>query len=421
MWLYNLGIFLLGIAIKLMALVKPKAALWVKGRQNWQHQLTIQLKPHLEKSRIWVHCASLGEFEQGRPVLALLREKYPNACLVLSFFSPSGYEIQKHYTGVDVICYMPLDTAQQAQQFIKLLNPAMALFVRYEFWLNHLKILKQNAVPTYLISAVFRPYQPFFKWYGSIFRDALQAYTTIFVQDDSSAQLLHQLNYKRYKICGDTRIDRVIAMSSENQKDLTFLETFKGHNTLFIAGSTWEGDELLVIEAFKTCRKTLAHLKLMIAPHEVEDKKTVRLLKRLKASGLVYVRFSDHPTPEQLKRADVLVLNTIGYLGASYRLAEVVYIGGGFNGGIHSILEPIAFLKPVYFGSTYQKFNEAVQLLSCGGSKSVKNTQELSEALNQVLSQKPVYDQMMAGIQLFLRQNNGASFKITEALQPLNG
>lgn len=421
MWLYNLGIYFLGLAIKLAACVKPKAALWVKGRRNWRHRLSAQLKPHQGKPIIWLHSASLGEFEQGRPVLALLRKKYPNACLVLSFFSPSGYEIQKHYTGVDVICYMPLDTPQQAKQFIHLLNPVMALFVRYEFWLNHLKLLKQNAVPTYLISAVFRPYQPFFKWYGSIFRNALQAYTTIFVQDDSSAQLLHQLNYKRYKICGDTRIDRVITMRGENQKDLTFLETFKEHATLFIAGSTWEGDELMVIDAFKTCRKTLAHLKLMIAPHEVEDKKTVRLLNRLKASGLAYVRFSDHPTPENLKQAEVLVLNTIGYLGASYRLADVVYIGGGFNGGIHSILEPIAFLKPVYFGSTYQKFNEAVQLLSCGGAKSVKTTPELSEALNQVLSQKHVYEQMIAGIQLFLQQNKGASFKIAEALQPING
>lgn len=418
MLLYNLGIRLYALFIRFAAFFNPKAKLWVSGRQSWKTELEQGLRPFANGKRIWMHCASLGEFEQGRPVLEALRIRYPDACLILSFFSPSGYEIMKDYKGADLVCYLPIDTPANAKRFISMLKPSVALFVKYEFWLNYLKTLKTEAIPAYLISAVFRTSQPFFKWYGAIFRNALPSYNHIFVQDEFSATLLSQLGFNQSTVCGDTRIDRVLTISAEAKKDLSFLEKFKANSRLILAGSTWSKDDELLIPVFKQLTLKIKGIKLVIAPHEVDERNVNRITGLLKQSGINYIRFSDLDKKEwDGASADVFILDAIGYLSNAYRLAHVAYVGGGFNGGIHSILEPAAFGLPLVFGPQHQKFNEARALLSMGGATEVTEPEECGRILETLISDPETHVQKSERVKQFMARNKGATHRIMEHLK----
>ncbi len=415
MFLYNSGIFFYHLFLQLAAFVNPKAKLWVKGRQNWETELENKLKSFKTKKVIWLHTASLGEFEQARPLLEVLREQHNDACIVLTFFSPSGYEVQKKYDKADVVCYLPIDRPSSAVKFIALLNPSIAIFVKYEFWLNYLKVLKANTIPTYLISAVFRKHQPFFKWYGGVFKTALDCYTKIFVQDDLSKKLLHSLNFTRVLITGDTRIDRVIDIAANTTKNLSFLESFKNNQPLWISGSNWAKDNPLVIETFVALKQKFPLLKLMIATHEVDDKTTQQLTNIISSHHLSFQLFSELEK-NKTHNADIFILNTIGYLSSCYRLANFVYIGGGFNGGIHSILEPAAYCKPLFFGIHHHKFNEANQLIELGGAKEIQNKEQLKNYLEQLLEKPAVSEQMAIAVKNYVQANKGATEKLIKEI-----
>jgi 3-deoxy-D-manno-octulosonic-acid transferase len=409
MFLYNLGILLFYAVANIASLFKPKARLWVNGRKKWQKQLQEKISAHRGKKLIWFHVASLGEFEQGRPVIEAFRQRYPDTCLLISFFSSSGYEIQKHYEHADIVCYLPVDLPSQAKQFIEMINPTVVFFIKYEFWLNYLRVLGQKRINTYLISAVFHTQQPFFKWYGGMFRKALETYTTIFVQDKNSAISLQKIGYERVEIIGDTRVDRVITIAQENTKDVTFLETFKGNQRLWIVGSSWPKDDVIVIETFIALKKKNADLKLVIAPHVVDKSHVAVLCQRLSSAGLTFSLFTEKSVNA---KADVFVLNTIGYLSTCYRLADVVYIGGGWNGGIHSTLEPAAYHKPLFFGPNYNKFTEAVELIQMKGACSITQSNQLIEKMEAVLNNEAMFQTTSNAVRMFIETNKGATEKL---------
>lgn len=413
MLFYNLGILLFYEGVKIAALFQDRARRWLSGRKNWQARLQQQMQAHAGKQVLWFHAASLGEFEQGRPVIETFRKKHPQACIVVSFFSPSGYEIQKHYSQADVVSYLPIDLPGSAKKFIEIINPTVAIFVKYEFWLNYLKVLKSRTVKTYLISAVFHDRQPFFKWYGGIFRKALDSYTFVYVQDKQSEQKLKKLGFHRVETTGDTRVDRVITIAKESTKDLKFLETFKDGKTLWIAGSTWPKDDKLIIEVYLKLRATHPYLKLMIAPHEVDKKHVSILCELLTANGLKFALFTEQ---QNTSDPDVYVLNTIGYLSSCYRLAEFVYIGGGYGDGVHSTLEPAAYYKPLFFGPNYHKFVEAVGLVDLKAAKAISGADELITGIKTLLNNKHDYNLASKAVESFVALNKGATEKLVERI-----
>lgn len=407
MFLYNTGILLYTCAIYISSWFKPKAKLWVNGRKQWRERLNLQLQKLSTENRIWIHCASLGEFEQGRPVIEAIKKQSPNSIIILTFFSPSGYEIRKDYEYADLVCYLPPDFKNNAIDFIESCNPKTVIFVKYEFWLNYLFTLQQKKIPTYLISAVIKKHQPFFKWYGGIFSKALMTYKTIFVQDSESLNLLKELKVSSGILSGDTRVDRVLqgAMTSAEIEKLNF---FCGSEMCLIAGSTWEKDEEILIHAYVKLLKAYPKLKLIMAPHETNEASVKSLLNKLQLSKLQYTLYLHQFNPS----AQVLVINTIGILASAYRYGRIAYVGGGFNNGIHNILEPAAHKLPVIFGPNHQKFNEAQELISIGSGFEVHSKEELLERIEDLITHQPKLELASKAAYAYLEKNSGATFKI---------
>lgn len=375
--LYNLGIFFYSLVISILALFNEKAKLFKKGRKNWQTNL--KSKINKEDDYIWFHCASLGEFEQGRPVLEEIKRQFPQYKIVLTFFSPSGYEIRKNYDGADVICYLPMDSKRNAQAFIKAFNPKKAFFVKYEFWYNYIAQLKKNNIPLYIISAIFRPGQHFFKntpW-GKWYRKALYNIEHIFIQNKNSAELLKSININNFTISGDTRFDRV-AEIARGAKRFEIVEKFRGKNVTLIAGSTWKPDEELLAEFINNNSGT----RFIIAPHEVNPTNINRIRKLLKKP---VVLFSEAQIND-IDQYDVLIIDSVGILSSLYQYGNLAYIGGGFGVGIHNILEAATFKLPVIFGPNYLKFKEAVDLAEENGAFPVKDFNTLNTAIHSLLS-----------------------------------
>jgi len=400
-----------------VAWLHPKAEQWVAGRKHWRQRYRDSLSEKKAK-RLWIHAASLGEFEQGRPVIEAFRQQFPDWQVVLTFFSPSGYEIRKNYPHADFVGYLPVDTPVNARDFLDIVQPDAAIFVKYEFWYHHLKGLQQRAIPTILISALFRPDQPFFKPWGALWRDMLEAFTHIFVQTNASVNLLQHIDYQRFTVAGDSRVDRVVqlaAAAAENDIAAAFSE---GCNVL-IAGSTWPADEAVLIPAFdRTCRDVQSvgnleePLKLIIAPHEPTEQHLKHLLRQLTVPCLLYSR----ATAEQARAATVLIIDNIGMLNTLYRYGRVAYIGGGFGKGIHNTLEPAAFGLPVIFGPRYQKFEEARAFVASKGAFPVQNIEELTTVLTQL--QEPLRYQNAAGaVRHYLAEQQGATEKIMKFLK----
>jgi 3-deoxy-D-manno-octulosonic-acid transferase len=371
---YNIGIRFYWLAAWIISPWNTKAKLWIQGRRGWMERLQQALNP--KDPVIWFHCSSLGEFEQGRPVLEAFRTRFPEHLILLTFFSPSGYEKRKNYPGADHVMYLPLDTRRNARKLMDSISVEMALFIKYEFWHHFLNRLKSKEVPIFLVSGNFRPTQLFFKWYGGWYRKFLDCFTHIFVQKKDSEVLLRGIGFDRVTVAGDTRFDRVHELVKSEYRNETLARFTQGQDVV-VAGSTWEKDEQILEYAFhKLPEKT----RWIIAPHELSEANLRHLIRRFPSSVL----FSQLGTeiPSQVR---VVIVDTIGQLSYLYRFGTISYIGGGFGKGIHNTLEPATYGLPVLFGPAYDKFAEALDLIQLGGAFPVHDEESLLSTIREQL------------------------------------
>lgn len=367
--LYNTGLRVYYLLILFFSAFNKKAAHWIKGRRDINYS-------HFERS-IWFHFASLGEFEQGRPVLEQIRIQQPESKIVITFFSPSGYEIRKNTTLADAVYYLPLDTRANARKFIEAINPTVAIFTKYEYWYHFFKELNQRQTPLYIISGIFRPGQVFFRWYGGLHRKMLQFVTRFFVQDAQSEQLLQTIGIKNVTISGDTRFDRVWA-NVQNPKSLPQIEAFKAGHKVFIAGSTWPADEQLLAQLVNQN----PGWKFIIAPHEIGEDKINNLISLLPQGSCI--RHSLIADQQSLITKQSLIIDNIGMLSSLYQYGDIAYVGGGFGAGIHNTLEAAAFGLPVIFGPNYSRFKEACDLIAIGAGFSFENADSLKNIFHDL-------------------------------------
>lgn len=367
MWIYNFGLTLYVWAIRLVAPRHAKARLWIEGRRNLFKRMAEVIAP--SDRIVWVHVASLGEFEQGRPIVEQLRKTHPEYKILLTFFSPSGYEIRKDYKGADYIFYLPIDTPRNARRFLDAAHPEVAIFVKYEFWLNLLKELRRRKVRTYVVSAIFRPGSIFFRPYGGMWRQALEAFDVMFVQNEESKRLLAELGFDNVLVAGDTRFDRV-AEIARSARHIDVVERFRGDCRLFVAGSTWGPDEELLIRLMNENPE----IKFVVAPHEMDEARIGRLIDETRGGAL---RFSQCTSRTAYGSRQLLILDTVGLLSSVYSYATWSYIGGGFGVGIHNTLEAATFGLPVAFGPNYHKFKEARDLVTLGAARPVADYDQL--------------------------------------------
>ena len=377
MLLYNLAIAAYDILVHLDAPFSRKPRHMIKGQRVIYAQLRQQMNP--EKEYVWFHAASLGEFEQGRPLMERLKEEYPDLGIILTFFSPSGYEVRKDYKGADVVCYLPFDKPRNVKRFLNLARPKAAFFIKYEFWKNYLDALKKREIPVYSISSIFRRNQVFFKWYGGFMRRVLGDFEHLFVQDEASRRYLQAIHVENVTVVGDTRFDRVLAIRKQ-AKILPLVEQFLSQNEgpVLVAGSSWQPDEDLFIDYFNDH----PNLRLIIAPHVIDESHLVEIVGKLNRP---YIRYSK-ADEKKLKKADCLIIDCYGLLSSIYRYGQIAYIGGGFGAGIHNTVEAAVWGMPVIFGPKYQKFKEAVELLQMGGGFTIQSKEELYKVLDNLLS-----------------------------------
>ncbi len=346
MWFYDIGLIVYAWVVRLVSFRNPKAKLWVEGRKNWFRRMTERIDPTARI--IWVHVASLGEFEQGRPIIEQLRRSHPEYKILLTFYSPSGFEIRKHYEGADYIFYLPLDTPRNVRRFLDVAHPEIAVFVKYEFWLNMLRELRRRRIRTFIVSAIFRRDSVFFKWYGSWWRQALETFEVLFVQNEESKKLLSGLGFD-------------VAEIARNVKRIDVIERFRGDSRLFVAGSTWGPDEELLIRLMNDN----PDVKFVVAPHEMDEARIGRLMSETRGGAL---RFTECSPRTGYGSRQLLVLDTVGLLASVYGYATWGYIGGGFGVGIHNTLEAATFGLPIAFGPNYRKFKEACDLATLGAA-----------------------------------------------------
>ncbi len=407
--IYNLVVQAYAVLIRIAALRNPKARQWVNGRKNWEESLIAKLSQLRTGKRLWVHCASYGEFEQGRPLIEALKIKHPQLNVVLSFYSPSGYDAFKSWPGAELVVYLPQDSKYNANRFLELVQPDLTVFVKYEFWLHYLEAIREKKLKAYLISAVFKPHHPFFKWYGARFRKSLAAFQWLFVQDKASAVLLNEVGITNYKITGDTRFDRVLEIRNQSTY-IERLEKFKNQQLLLIAGSTWPADEKIILEAYKSLPE---QVKLVIAPHQVSESEIRDTCARIADAGLSCARFSLYKG----ENVRVLVVDTIGHLSRMYAYAHVAYIGGGLGDGLHNILEPAVFGIPVSFAEPKPgRYNESVELLTLGVAKNALTHEELTLAWQEQLFNEAYRNQVSDRLQHYFEQNGNVTAKIMETL-----
>ena len=402
--LYRLSISLYVFAIRLAAIRSHKAKLWIEGRKGWKKQLHATALS--DGSVVWFHCASLGEFEQGRPVIEEMKKQDPSIRVLLTFFSPSGYEVRKKYAGADHVMYLPIDSPAHAKTFLDLVNPTMVVFVKYEFWYFYMHELKRRGIPTFLISAIFRKNQIFFKSIGKWYRKVLFWYQHIFVQDKNSASLLQSIGVGEVSVAGDTRFDRV-AQIADAAKQLPIIEDFKKGRQMIVAGSTWPPDEELLARYMKS---TSNEVCLVIAPHEIHASNISRLQRLFSGSVVLY---SDS-FAETAADAQVMVVDNIGLLSSMYRYGEIAYVGGAFKTGLHNVLEPACFSMPVLFGPEYSKFREAIGLVESGAGISILNYDELESHFNNLLINSSELDALSKVAGKYIQDNRGATLAIIE-------
>ncbi|URM38506.1 3-deoxy-D-manno-octulosonic acid transferase [Flavobacterium anhuiense] len=407
LFLYNLAIHLAGFFLRIIALFSPKIKLFVEGRKNVFSILEEKIKA--EDKTIWFHSASLGEYEQGLPVIEKVKEKYPQHKIIVTFFSPSGYEVRKNNTAADVTVYLPLDSKSNAKRFLKLVHPELAFFIKYEFWLNYLKELEKSKTPTYLISGIFRDNQVFFKWYGGFYRKALNAFTYFFVQNEKSKQKIESLGFKNVIISGDTRFDRVNAILERDNR-LDYVENFKNGQLTIVIGSSWPKDEILIAEYINQAPD---NVKFIIAPHNIKPDQISDLLSKITKPTVL---FSEKENKD-LSTYNVFIIDTVGILTKIYSYGTIAYVGGGFgNPGIHNILEPATFGIPIVIGPNYSNFAEAVDLVSIGGCMPISTNMELKAIFDRLLNDKNFLAEKSEICRSFIQNNKGATETIMKRI-----
>ena len=407
--LYTIGIHIASFVIKSLALFNSKLKQGVDGRT----ETFLKLKNAIQDNdkTFWFHCASLGEYEQGLPVFEALKAKHPNYKVVLSFFSPSGYEVRKNAKIADVVVYLPLDTSVNAKRFLDLVNPEYILFVKYEIWPNFLHEIKKRQLKAVLISAVFRKDQAFFKWYGSYIKSALFGFNQIFTQNESSKTLLERIDYKSVSVSGDTRFDRVLNQLKVDNS-VTFIEEFKNDNLCIVFGSTWPDDDKLYLDFINSNENS--GLKFVIAPHNIKPSYVDSLKTQLKVKKIC---FSELSNSENLSDYKVFILDTIGYLSKVYSYADIAYVGGGAGStGLHNILEPAVFGIPIIIGKNYEKFPEAKTLINLEGVTTVATPHSFNSTLNALITDDVLRKSQGKITKSFIDINKGAVLQIMDYL-----
>ena len=400
LFLYNLILLLASQVVKILALFSPKMKLFVNGRK--EVFLTLQSKINSTDKTIWFHAASLGEYEQGIPVIEKIKIQYPNHKIVVTFFSPSGYEVRKNNTVADVTVYLPLDTKSNAQKFIESIYPEMVFFIKYEYWPNYLNELKKRKIKTYLISGIFREKQTFFKWYGGFYRNALKTFDFFFVQNDSSKKLLQSIDFNNVKVSGDTRFDRVVSIL-ERDNSLDFIEQFKNNQTTIVIGSSWPKDENLLVNYINNSADSV---KFIIAPHNIKPEQIQELKNSIFKKAVLFSEKENY----NLADFQVFIIDTIGILTKIYSYADIAYVGGGFgNPGVHNILEPATFGVPIVIGPNYSHFAEATALVHQQGCISISNQNELNDAFDLLLHNKDERHEKGHICSTFVQMNKGAT------------
>jgi len=410
--MYNVIIYLYLLGVIIVSLFNEKVRKMWRGEREAIRILREKMDPSAQY--VWFHAASLGEFEQGRPLMEQLRRDHPEYKILLTFFSPSGYEVRKNYEGADIICYLPLDTITNARRFLRTIRPVMAFFIKYEFWYNYLHILRHRGVPVYSVSSIFRPGQVFFRWYGRQYGHVLKCFTHFYVQNDISKDLLATLGITDVSVVGDTRFDRVLQIKAA-AKQLPIVEEFKGDSKCFIAGSSWQPDE----EIFIPWLNEHKDWKLVIAPHVIGEEHLQQIEKMLADRKVVrYTEVKDadlSPQPSALsllQDADVLIINCFGLLSSIYHYADVTYVGGGFGVGIHNPLEAAVWDVPVIFGPNNQRFQEAQGLKACGGGLEITNADDFQRIMQRFVERPTLARELGAQSGAYVQQMTGATTKI---------
>ena len=405
--LYSFSIYMIDILVAVASLFDPKARQLIRGRKGWQDTLQNAVQQYGEKM-IWFHCASLGEFEQGRPVIEKIRALQPSARILLTFYSPSGYEIRKNYEPANVVMYLPSDTPANARKFVQTARPAMAVFIKYEFWYNFIRYCDEEGVPMVSISSIFRPEQAFFSSWGLFFRDRLKKFSAFFVQDEKSRSLLGSIGITDVTVSGDTRFDRVNDICSHPQ-DIGKAEKFCTGSDVMVLGSTWPSDIKILAGLINDLS---VPLKFMIAPHNIDK---AHLAGIEAALSVPVVRFSSDTIPPE---ARVMIVDNVGMLYSLYRYGKIAYVGGAFKGGLHNILEPAAYGIPVIFGNhpSNSKFRETGGLMAAGGGFTVRDEHELTDTVKKLLTEPEVYKNCAEASRRYITGNTGATEKIVQYL-----
>ncbi len=432
--MYNIAMYFVQLGIAIAAIFDHKVRLLWRGQRAAFKTLKKKVDPNAKY--VWVHAASLGEFEQGRPIIERIRLQHPEYKILLTFFSPSGYQVRKNYEGADIITYLPIDTVTNARRFLRTIRPVMAFFIKYEFWYNYLHILKHRGVPTYSVSSIFRPDQIFFSWYGRAYSRVLKCFTKFFVQNEESRQLLAKIGITETEIVGDTRFDRVMTIKSL-AKQLPIVEAFTtphqlprggepavqeasprgGLEGVFVAGSSWPPDEEIFIRYFNEHREW----KLIIAPHVIGEDHLQQIISKLSPSGATegsrrIVRFTQ-TTREEAAKADTLIIDCFGLLSSIYNYGDVAYIGGGFGVGIHNTLEAAVWDMPVIFGPNNKKFQEAQGLKACGGGFEINNYDEFAALMQRFTDDEAFLKQSGRQAGHFVKDQAGATDKVLASVE----
>ena len=401
--MYAIAIKLFSLFIRIAAFFgHTKAMHLVRGQKHVWKQIESRLQP--DERRIWIHCASVGEFEQGRPLIEDIRQQCPQYKILLTFFSSSGYELRKDYSGADYVFYLPFDRYYNARRFVNLVKPEIIYFIKYEFWRNYLKVIKHHKIPLYLVSAIFRPEQVFFKWYGGWYRKLLRSFTHFFVQNEQSKMLLASIAHTNVTVTGDTRFDRVCRIFDTAQQ-FPEVERFVDGKLCVVVGSSWQHDEEIIVRYINTKKRVL---KWIFAPHELHDNQIARLTDSIKSKTVRYSQLSSVESADY----QVLIIDNIGMLSSLYRYGTVAYIGGGFGKGIHNTLEAAVYNIPVFFGPAYKKFQEAVDLVNLGGAFSITNYDEFALQLDYLLDNKVELQNAGEKAGAFVSSGRGATAKV---------
>lgn len=410
LFIYNFINTIVGFFLKIIALFNPKMKLFIEGRKTIFS--TLSQKINVSDKTIWFHAASLGEYEQGLPVIEKIKEKHPHHKIVLTFFSPSGYEVRKNNTVADTTVYLPMDTKGNAKKFLKLVHPEMAFFIKYEYWPNYLNELKKSKTPTYLISGIFRENQVFFKWYGGFYQKALDTFSYFFVQNETSKNLLSQLGKTNIAISGDTRFDRVAAIL-EKDNSLDFIENFKNNTTTIVIGSSWPKDEELLINYINS---TTQNVKFIIAPHNIKTDQIQNLKNSISKKTVLFTEKEN----KNLADYSVFIIDTIGILTKIYSYADIAYVGGGFgNPGVHNLLEPATFGVPIVIGPNYSHFAEATALVALKGCLSILNQEELDAGFDNLITNTSQRKNQGTICKEFVSDNKGATTTILKQISSL--